>query len=119
LADCVASPPEKAAKGSFKNGCNFLVPQGQNGRPFAGLIHANGKIQITSICSLTAVDPCIRQVVDLLKDAHSRSRAPVIIDYDAVTPLVLMQVSPSGSFAQLSKSHDASPHLTFSKKGFF
>ncbi len=103
MADCVASPPEKASKGGFKNGCNFLVPNGQNGRAFAGLIHANGKIQITSICSLKAVDPCIRQVVALLQDAHKRASAPVIIDYDVATPLVLMQVGPTRMSLQLLK----------------
>ena len=51
---------------------------------------------MTSICSLEVVNPCIKQVVDLLKDAQRRSMAStsnaVIINYDPTVPLVLLQV---------------------------
>lgn len=93
----VASPPETSSTGGFRNGCNFLVPKhlSHDGNAFAGLVHANGKIQMTSICSLEVVNPCIKQVVDLLEDAQRRSMASassaVIMNYDPAVPLVLLQ----------------------------
>ena len=83
--------------GGFRNRCNFLVPKqlSHDGNNFAGLVHANGKIQMTSFCSLEVVNPCIKQVVDLLEDAQRRSMAStsnaVIINYDSTVPLVLLQ----------------------------
>jgi hypothetical protein len=51
---------------------------------------------MTSICSLEVVNPCIKQVVDLLEDAQRRSIASasksVIMNYDPAVPLVLLQV---------------------------
>jgi hypothetical protein len=51
---------------------------------------------VTSVCSLEVVNPCIKQVVDLLEDAQRRSMASasnaVIMNYDPVVPLVLLQV---------------------------
>jgi hypothetical protein len=51
---------------------------------------------MTSICSLEVVNPCIKQVVDLLEDAQRQSMASasnaVIMNYDPAVPLVLLQV---------------------------
>ncbi len=65
-------------------------------------MHANGKIQITSIHYLEDVDPCINQVVDLIEVAHKKSSAsaPIIDKYDPTKRLVRIQVCVTFNFSE-------------------
>ena len=79
-------------------------------------MHANGKIQITSIRYLEDVDPCINQVVDLIEVAHKKSSAsaPIIDKYDPAKPLFPIQVCVTVTFAFMQNpSNRFRAHLLF------